>query len=146
MKVIVCVIVTLGAAVNAFAPSSTIISYCSRTSKTAANLQATRNGIDHDLVVSILKETREYATRAVASALVAGALWAAPAATTNVLPNHHYPFLMVTSIASAKEMASASGSRVNKDAESLLQNGLPINNKEVCIVLFYCDVMCFIVK
>jgi len=127
MKVIVC-LVTLGAAVNAFAPSSTIIS-CSRTSKTA-NLQATRNGIDHDFV-SILKETREYATRAVASALVAGALWAAPAATTNVLPNHHYPFLMVTSIASAKEMASASGSRVNKDAESLLQNGLPINNKEV---------------
>jgi hypothetical protein len=143
MKVIVCVIVTLGAAVNAFAPSTIIISYCSRTSKTAADLQATRNGIDHDC---ILKETREYVTRAVASALVAGALWAAPAATTNVLPNHHYPFLMVTSIASAKEMASASGSRVNKDAESLLQNGLPINNKEVCIVLFYCDVYIYIVK
>ena len=34
-------------------------------------------------------------------------------------------------VANAKEMASGSGSRVNKDAESLLRYGLPINNKEV---------------
>ena len=33
--------------------------------------------------------------------------------------------------AQAKEMASGTGSRVNKDAESLLRYGLPINNKEV---------------
>ena len=33
----------------------------------------------------------------------------------------------------AKEMASGSGSRVNKDPESLLRYGLPIQNKEVCI-------------
>lgn len=33
--------------------------------------------------------------------------------------------------ASASEMASASGSRVNKDPESLLRYGLPIDNKEV---------------
>jgi len=33
--------------------------------------------------------------------------------------------------AMAKEMASGSGSRVNKDPESLLRLGLPINNKEV---------------
>jgi hypothetical protein len=33
--------------------------------------------------------------------------------------------------ASAKEMASGSGSRVNKDAESLLRYSLPIKNKEV---------------
>jgi hypothetical protein len=31
----------------------------------------------------------------------------------------------------AKEMASGSGSRVNKDAESLLRLGLPIKDKEV---------------
>ncbi len=94
------------------------------------------------LVVSILKETREYATRAVASALVAGALWAAPAATTHVVLPIHHSWFATTGIASAKEMASASGSRVNKDAESLLRYGLPINNKEVCIIvlLLYCDI------
>jgi hypothetical protein len=34
-------------------------------------------------------------------------------------------------VANAKEMASGSGSRVNKDPESLLRYGLPIQNKEV---------------
>lgn len=34
-------------------------------------------------------------------------------------------------LASAKEMASGTGSRVNKDADSLLRLGLPIQNKEV---------------
>jgi hypothetical protein len=142
MKVIAC-LVTLGAAVNAFIAPSSTISYCSTRSKTTDYLQATapRNG--HDDFVSILKETREYATRAVASALVAGALWAAPAATTHVVWPIHHSWFATTSIASAKEMASASGSRVNKDAESLLRYGLPINNKEVCIIvlLLYCDVV-----
>jgi cyclophilin family peptidyl-prolyl cis-trans isomerase len=130
MKVIAC-LVTLGAAVNAFIAPSSTISYCSTRSKTTDYLQATapRNG--HDDFVSILKETREYATRAVASALVAGALWAAPAATTHVVWPIHHSWFATTSIASAKEMASASGSRVNKDAESLLRYGLPINNKEI---------------
>lgn len=36
-----------------------------------------------------------------------------------------------TSAANAKEMASGTGSRVNKDAESLLRLGLPFKNKEV---------------
>jgi hypothetical protein len=40
----------------------------------------------------------------------------------------------------AKEMASGSGSRVNKDAESLLRYGLPIQNKEVrTLVVGYVD-------
>jgi hypothetical protein len=37
----------------------------------------------------------------------------------------------VNMVAQAKEMASGSGSRVNKDPESLLRYGLPIDNKEV---------------
>jgi hypothetical protein len=37
----------------------------------------------------------------------------------------------VPAAAVAKEMASGSGSRVNKDPESLLRYGLPINNKDV---------------
>ena len=36
-------------------------------------------------------------------------------------------------VVNAKEMASGTGSRVNKDPESLLRYGLPINNKEVCV-------------
>ena len=43
--------------------------------------------------------------------------------------NHHNPIII--NVASAKEMASGSGSRVNKDPESLLRYGLPIQNKEV---------------
>ena len=38
----------------------------------------------------------------------------------------------------AKEMASGSGSRVNKDPESLLRYGLPINNKQVRPFAFEC--------
>lgn len=38
---------------------------------------------------------------------------------------------LLTPHAAAKEMASGSGSRVNKDPESLLRYGLPIANKDV---------------
>jgi hypothetical protein len=42
------------------------------------------------------------------------------------------PLMVLASrTANAKEMASGSGSRVNKDPESLLRYGLPISNKEV---------------
>lgn len=92
----------------------------------------------NDPLASFLLETHKQAQKAVAAAFVAGALWAAPAATSQVpvlgTPN---PISMV---ASAKEMASGSGSRVNKDPESLMRYGLPINNKEVstqCSVFFY---------
>ena len=40
---------------------------------------------------------------------------------------------IILNVANAKEMASGSGSRVNKDPESLLRYGLPIQNKEVRI-------------
>lgn len=56
------------------------------------------------------------------SGLVAASIWSSP-----VLP--FAPDM--SNVAVAKEMASASGSRVNKDADSLLRYGLPINNKEV---------------
>ena len=49
---------------------------------------------------------------------------------------HQFPFglsetIQQSVVASAKDKASATGSRVNKDAESLLRLGLPINSKEV---------------
>jgi hypothetical protein len=56
--------------------------------------------------------------------LVTASLFSTPAITSPIFPNQQ---------AMAKEMASGSGSRVNKDPESLLRYGLPINNKEVRI-------------
>lgn len=66
-------------------------------------------------------------------AALATALWTAPA----TIAGHatHFPSfdngVIASSMANAKEMASGTGSRVNKDAESLLRYGLPIDNKEV---------------
>jgi hypothetical protein len=58
------------------------------------------------------------------------------------------PPLLVAMTANAKEMASGSGSRVNKDPESLLRYGLPISNKEVsacerAALLFFPGRFCF---
>ena len=63
--------------------------------------------------------------KAVCSGLVAASIWAAPVSVPL--------FDMQQPVAVAKEMASASGSRVNKDADSLLRYGLPIKNKEVSL-------------
>lgn len=79
------------------------------------------------------------AKSALTSAALAGLLWVSPMAATvglnnDVVGNNNNMLLenIRTSVVSdAKEMASASGSRVNKDADSLLRYGLPINNKEV---------------
>lgn len=99
---------------------------------------ALRASPQNDLLASFLLETRKQAQKTFAAVFVAGVLWAAPAATSQVpvlgTPN---PMSMV---ACAKEMASGSGSRVNKDPESLLRYGLPINNKEVsmqCSAFYY---------
>ena len=75
---------------------------------------------------------------------LAAALWAAPAsmmttttATMSSPAATHRAFLSPSSssryyyVASAREMASGSGTRVNKDPESLLRYGLPIDNSEV---------------
>jgi len=67
---------------------------------------------------------------------LAAALWVAPASMAGPMTSN-FPSVasgnnvIASSVASAKEMASGSGTRVNKDAESLLRYGLPINNKEV---------------
>lgn len=65
--------------------------------------------------------------------MMAALLWSSPGP---LLLNNHQDNMMMENIrssivADAKEMASGSGSRVNKDAESLLRYGLPIKNKEV---------------
>lgn len=66
---------------------------------------------------------QDQASKVMAVAVLTASLWSAPAISFL----DHLP----TNTAVAKEMASGSGSRVNKDPESLLRLGLPIDNKEV---------------
>jgi len=75
---------------------------------------------------------------AMAATLLAGALWTSPSALVSMTASsgHGNPtwFDGITSsvVADAKEMASGSGARVNKDADSLLRYGLPIpKDKEI---------------
>ena len=63
--------------------------------------------------------------KVVASAAVSAALWG-----SDLAPFAQQQMMQVQPV-QAVEKASGSGSRVNKDAESLLRYGLPIQNKEV---------------
>jgi hypothetical protein len=70
--------------------------------------------------------------KACATAAMTAFLWGSPALLAEQAVHHNLPLMdPTTMVANAKEMASGSGSRVNKDAESLLRLGLPIKNKEV---------------
>ena len=86
------------------------------TTTTSTQLKAKTN---------ILRDVSKAAT----AAFVAGSIWASPVAlvASSLMSPENAPSVT----AYAKDKASASGSRVNKDAESLLRDGLPINNKEV---------------
>lgn len=69
-----------------------------------------------------------------AAAVLAAAVWTSPASIvgpTFVDGQIGDNGIVSSVVASAKEQASGSGSRVNKDPESLLRLGLPIKNKEV---------------
>jgi len=71
-----------------------------------------------------------------ATAAMSAFLWGSPAMLAEQATTHQLPFGLSevvehNVVASAKDKASATGSRVNKDAESLLRLGLPINSKEV---------------
>ena len=80
--------------------------------------------------------------KACATAALSALLWGSPTivadqATTfaNNMNIEASPMVTNPFAASAKDKASATGSRVNKDPESLLRLGLPINNKEVRFTL-----------
>mmetsp|Transcript_11862 Transcript_11862/g.34016 ORF Transcript_11862/g.34016 Transcript_11862/m.34016 type:complete len:461 (+) Transcript_11862:42-1424(+) len=71
-----------------------------------------------------------------ATAAMSALLWGSPGMLAEPANNHQLPFglneiVQQNVVASAKDKASATGSRVNKDAESLLRLGLPIESKEV---------------
>ena len=70
--------------------------------------------------------------QAMTAAAFAASIWASPASMMGPLAEQNSFFSNSASTAMAKEMASGSGSRVNKDPESLLRLGLPIpNDKDV---------------
>lgn len=118
-----------GGVVDAFLPRA-IMTSGKRTTSSVTTLNAGNDNDNNSNPLSTLLETtQKHVSKAFAAALVASALWAAPAAITPT--NVPSP---INSLAQAKEMASGSGSRVNKDPESLLRYGLPINNKEVSSV------------
>lgn len=76
--------------------------------------------------------------RTMATLCVTASLWMAPAALVPVMPSSFTDYMYSPSscVVHAKEMASGTGSRVNKDPNSLLRLGLPISNKEVRAVLY----------
>jgi hypothetical protein len=105
---------------------------CLALSTTSAGAFAPSTNSPHRISTELKaspKWLQQKAQQTVVTAAVAASLWSAPAFldSTGFVPS-------AFSTATAKEMASGSGSRVNKDAESLLRYGLPINNKEVCFV------------
>jgi cyclophilin family peptidyl-prolyl cis-trans isomerase len=73
--------------------------------------------------------------KACAMAMMTTLLWGAPSLVAQQvyqqIESTSPPPMIQMVMANAKEKASGSGSRVNKDAESLLRYGLPIKNKEV---------------
>jgi len=75
-----------------------------------------------------------------AIAAMSAFLWGSPTMLAEQASTHQYQFpfglnnvIEQNVMANAQDKASATGSRVNKDPESLLRLGLPINNKEVRI-------------
>lgn len=115
------------ASVNAFAPQITTAP--ARTAPIYATKQNENN------VVDVLESVDATVKGALSGMALAAALWVAPATMagpmTSHFPNAANNDMIASSVASAKEMASGSGTRVNKDPESLLRYGLPIDNKEV---------------
>lgn len=103
---------------------------------TTANTETTRLFAHNKEESGPLKSIQEKVNGVIAATLVTGSLWALPSmfvgssitATSNPLWND----IQSTMVVNAKEMASGSGSRVNKDPESLLRYGLPIpKDKEI---------------
>jgi len=83
--------------------------------------------------IQILPYFMKEAQGILSAGMMAALLWSSPVAMlqTNNQNNIMIENIRTSIVADAKEMASGSGSRVNKDAESLLRYGLPIKNKEV---------------
>ena len=112
----------------AFAPSS--LNTNTVVTDTGRNSNSKLHSVNNDWMESIQKNLKG----AAAATILASAIWASPPAILNAIHsnsngNSNNPLMQQIQssvMADAKEMASGSGSRVNKDAESLLRLGLPI--------------------
>jgi len=121
---------------SAFTPS-VITPHHSTTTTTQLNAQNDGTDKFHRSMSSNWRGIQDNVKGAVAATLLAGSLWASPSALVSTVGSGEgSPVWLegITSsvVADAKEMASGSGARVNKDAESLLRYGLPIpKDKEI---------------
>lgn len=116
----------------AFAPS--VLTPHHTTTETRLN--ALNDGRDNQ-AMSNWRDIQDNVKSMVAATILAGSLWASPSAVVSTLGSGDGSPMWVdniktTVVADAKEMASGSGARVNKDPESLLRYGLPIpKDKEI---------------
>ena len=117
----------------AFAPSSSLNTVTTVTTvttvATGTGSSSKLHSVNNDWMESIQKNLKG----AAAATVLASAIWASPPAILNAIHSNdidsNNPLMQQIQssvMADAKEMASGSGSRVNKDAESLLRLGLPI--------------------
>jgi len=127
-------LLTLGSSIAqtvAFAPQART----NTAPRSAAPIYATKPQHESN-VIDIIENVDATVKGALSGMALAAALWVAPATMAGPMASN-FPNVasgnnvIASSVASAKEMASGSGTRVNKDPESLLRYGLPINNKEV---------------
>jgi cyclophilin family peptidyl-prolyl cis-trans isomerase len=120
----------LSAVVIGFQTTSSV---CNRNFATSLSAQQNENK-DIAAVPSWKQPSNDFVGKAFAASLLSAFLWSSPVVTTSSSQHNGrniITFGLDRNVASAKEMASGSGSRVNKDPESLLRYGLPIDNQEV---------------
>lgn len=106
---------------------------------TQTRLNAQNDGVDNSnqSMPNHWRGIQDNVKSVIAATVLAGSLWASPSAVVSTIGSGDgSPMWLdgITSsvVADAKEMASGSGSRVNKDPESLLRYGLPIpKDKEI---------------
>lgn len=121
--------------VVAFSPST----FLTTTGRTTTNLFAHQPKDESPSIGNINKDNSNNPfVNFCATAAMTAMLWGSPALIAEQAFQHPTTSPVVqmlvdksSSVANAKEMASGTGSRVNKDPESLLRLGLPIKNKEV---------------
>jgi len=105
--------------------------------KQATTLQATEHNNDESRI-DVGFFNKNSMTNCFATAAMSALLWVSPAMLAEQTSTAQYQLPLGLNnaiernfVADAQDKASATGSRVNKDAESLLRLGLPIKNKEV---------------
>ena len=123
--------------INPLSSSSSSSSTFNIQQKQATTLQATEHNNDESRN-DVGFFNKNSITNCFATAAMSALLWVSPAMLAEQTSTAQYQLPLGLNnaiernfVADAQDKASATGSRVNKDAESLLRLGLPIKNKEV---------------